>query len=187
MEYRFIVGIGLLIVIVVIVASYFFKPETISLEDDNMNIVRLSFWAFNEGDWPAFTDLHSPAYIQHAPDSMNPISWSEYILSCSVAHKRIPGLQYRIDDIFAVDDKVAVHSSWECSNESMRFKFYYPDSVSKGSDISIYRIKDGKIIEVWYGCNPVMIQRLVKIANSISPNKYKFAPLPDSPHPHWPK
>jgi len=168
---KFAITFVLIIITFAILAGSYAKRMTITLEDDNMNIVKLSFFAFNEGDWPAFTDLHSPAYVQHAPDSLDPICWSKYILSCSVAHTRFPDLQFRVEDIFAVDDKVAVRTSWQYRNDSDQFKQHFPDGVVQGSEICIFKIKDGKIIEEWYGCNPVIIQRLVRIANSISSNK----------------
>ncbi len=168
MRYRFIVGIGLLIVIFVIIASCFSKTETITLEDQNMDIVRLSICAFGDGDWATFTDLHSPAYIQHATDSMDPITWGEYILSCSVAHKRIPDLKYRIDDIFAVNDRVAVRSTWQYRNDSEQFKQQFPNGVVLGTQVGIFEVMDGKIIEEWGGCSPLMNQRFFSIGRMLN-------------------
>ena len=162
MKYRFIVGIDLLVVLFVILTSCFSKAGPISLEDQNMDIVQLSFYAYNEGDWSSFADLHSPDYIQHAPDFKDPIAWPEYELSCRIAHNRLPQLKYRIEEIFAVKDKVAVRAVWECPMDSYEFKFTFPDGIVKGQHISITRIKNGKIIEEWYEYDTVGIQRLIR-------------------------
>jgi len=132
-----------------------------------MNIVRLAFFAYNEGDWSSFADLHSPGYIQHAPDFKDPIAWPEYELSCRIAHRRLPKLQYRIEDIFAVQGKVAVRCVWECPMDSYYYKMLYPDGIVKGQHISITLIKNGKIIEEWYEYDTVGIQRLISSVKSM--------------------
>ncbi|MBA7552852.1 hypothetical protein ES705_45428 [subsurface metagenome] len=138
------------------------KPGAISLEVQNMDIVRLSFYAYNEGDWSSFAELHSPLYLQHAPDYKDPIPLGAYELSCRTARKRFPDLKYRIEDIFAFEDKVSVRLSWQCSSDSMAFKECFPDGVGSGSMISIVRIRNGKIIEEWCEYDTVGIQRLVR-------------------------
>lgn len=157
-----VTALGILILLSVVVAVSVSKTETISLEDQNMDIVKLSFLAYNEGDWSSFADLHSPGYFQHAPDYKDPIAWPEYELSCRIAHNRLPKLKYRILDIFAVKDKVAVRCVWEFHGGSAFVKRSCPDGIVKGSHMSITRIKNGKIIEEWYEYDTVGIQRLIR-------------------------
>jgi len=146
---RFVIAGFVIIVTFVILAGSYAKTEPLSLEEQNMDIVRLSVLSFNAGDWPSFAELHSPNWLQHTPNREDPVTWLDYELACRIAHRRVPELQYRIVDIFAVKDKVAVRSVWECRIDSYEFKRYFPDGVGQGSEISIFRIKDGKIIEEW--------------------------------------
>lgn len=159
---KIIIALVFITLLLVCVAVSDSGTGPISLEDQNMTIVQLSFYAYNEGDLSSFADLHSPDYIQHAPDFKDPITWPEYELACRIAHNRLPQLKYRIEEIFAVKDKVAVRAVWECPMDSYEFKFTFPDGIVKGQHISITRIKNGKIIEEWYEYDTVGIQRLIR-------------------------
>ncbi len=128
-----------------------------------MDIVKLSYFAFSQGDWSSFAYLHSPYYLQHSPGFKDPVTWTDYELSARIVHKRIPDLKIRIVDIFAVLDKVAVRSVWEYRNDSNRFKSHYPDGIAQGSENSIFRIKDGKIIEEWCEHDPAPVKVLCDI------------------------
>ena len=171
MRYRVIVGIGLLIVLFLIIASCFSKTETISLEDQNMDIVLLADFAYMEGDWASFADLHSPDFILHRSDGEDPVNWTEFELQARVVRNRLPDLQFRNLDMFACKDKVAVRSIWEYRNNSRDFKLFYPDGVAQGSAIGITRIENGKIIESWGECDPAPIKKFYGIYKSINPKK----------------
>lgn len=162
-----VIAIIIVILLLGILAVCCSGNETISLEIQNMDIVRLSYFAFNEGDWTAFADLHSPGYIQHSPDSDGPVVWNEYLSTCRIVHERFPALQLRVLDIFAANNKVAVRSVWEYRSESYIFKSHYPYGVARGSAIGIYRIKDSKIVEEWCESDPASIKRLVSIVRII--------------------
>lgn len=159
---KFAVTVVCVVIFFVVVAISLSKTSTICFEDQNKEIVCLSYVAFNMSDWSSFAGLHSPLYLQHAPDYKDPIPLGAYELSCRTARKRFPDLKYRIEDIFAFEDKVSVRLSWQCSSDSMAFKEYFPDGVGSGSMISIVRIRNGKIIEEWCEYDTVGIQRLVR-------------------------
>ncbi len=162
-----LIAVAIVVILLVVVALCASKPESISLEEQNIDIVKLSFFAFRDGDWSSFADLHSPDYFQHAPDFKDPIAWPEYELSCRIVHNRLPQLKYRIEDIFAVKDRVAVRCVWECPIDSSQYMHYFPDGIARGSHISISRIKNGKIIEEWFEYDTVGIQRLISFSKSM--------------------
>lgn len=166
-----IIAVVILVLLFVIVAACCSEPKTISLEEDNINIVHLAYFAFRYGDWPSFAELHSANYLQHSPGFEDPITWSEYELSARIVHKRIPDLKIRIIDIFAVKNKVAVRSVWEYRNDSYQFKRYYPEGIARGSEIGIFRIENGKIIEEWCEHDPTTIKRFCDIYKRMEHNK----------------
>lgn len=171
MRYRFIVVFALLVVGFLIFGLCFPQSKAITLEDDCINIIKLSFFAFEEGDWSSMAELYSPDYLQHSPDFKDPITWPEYDLSCRIVHDRIPDLKYRIVDIFADKNKVAVRSVWEYRSDSYPIKLFFPDGVAKGSAISIFRIEKGKIIEEWCEFNPAPIKLFCKFYKSMEHKK----------------
>lgn len=160
-------AISYVVIYVLLVNTMFLvvEPAKISIEDDNMNIVRLSYASYNEGDWSSFAKLHSPGYLQHAPDYEKPISWIDYELSARIAHRRLPDLKYRIEDIFAVKDKVASRIVWEFHGGKAFVKRSCPDGIVKGSLISISLIRDGNIIEEWLEYDPYVVNNLKRYAN----------------------
>lgn len=168
---KFVIAIFILTLLFIVIACAVAKVETISLEFQGMEIVRSSIRAYNVGDWPSFAELHSPGYLHHAPDYEEPIAWPEYALSCRVAHNWLPQLQYRIEDIFAVVDKVAYRCVWECRDDSYQFKCHYPDGVARGSLITISRIKNGKIVEEWIEYDPGCVNNLIRLAKAMQHNK----------------
>jgi len=152
---------ALLIVIVLscVIAVSFCEPKAISLEARNINLVKLSFFAINKGDFASLADLYSPDYLQHSPDFKDPQTWPKYELACRIVHSRIPDLQLRIIDIFAFEDKVAVRSVWEYPRDPSWSSYGMWNIDLNGSSISIYRIKNGMIIEEWCEYDPAIIKR----------------------------
>ncbi|MBA7671492.1 hypothetical protein ES703_79650 [subsurface metagenome] len=161
---KYAVSLIIVIVTFVILVGSYSKTLPLSLEYQNMDIVRLSILAYNDGDWSSFSNLHSPIYLHHAPDHNEPISLVAYELSCRIAHRRLPDLQYRIKDIFCVSDKVACRLVWEYHCYSDHFLYRFPDGIIQGSLISISLIKDGKIIEEWLEYDPVCVNELIHFA-----------------------
>jgi len=157
--------------LIVAVAVNVSEPEPISLEDQNMDIVKLSVFAFRDGDWACFADLHSPDYIQHSPGFEDPITWSDYELSARIVHNRIPDLKIRIVDIFAVKNKVAVRYIWEYRNDSYQFKRYYPNGVAQGSEIGIFRIENRQIVEEWCEHDPTPVKVLCDVFKRLEHNR----------------
>ncbi len=164
---KIVITIVILVLLLVGAAVCISGTGPIALEDDNINIVKLSFYAFRDGDWVSFADLHAPGYLQHSPGYEDPITFADYELSARIVHNRIPDLKIRIVDIFAVKNKVAVRSIWEYRSDSYRFKQRYPDGVAQGSEISIFRIEDGKIIEEWCEHDPAPVAEFCSIYKSM--------------------
>ncbi len=156
-------SVVILVLLLVGAAAPISETGPISLEDRNMDIIKLSYFAFRDGDWSSFAELHSPDYLQHSPGYEDPITWSDYELSARIVHNRLPDLKFSIVDIFAVKNKVAVRSVWECPTNSKLFKYHYPDDVARGSEISIFRIEDGRIIEEWCEHDPAPVKELCSI------------------------
>ena len=164
---KFVITVGVIVFAFVILVGSYAKTLPISIEDQNMDIVKLSFYAFRDGDWASFADLHSADYLQHSPGYDDPITWSEYELSARIVHARLPDLRIRIVDIFAVEDRVAVRSIWEYRNKSYRFRRHYPDGIAQGSEISIFRIKDSMIIEEWCEHDPKPVKSFCTVYKSL--------------------
>lgn len=168
---NYVKAIALGLCLTAIVAVNVSEPGPISLEENNMNIVRLAIFAYNDGDWASFADLYSPDYIQHRSGGQDPLALPDYELVCRVVHRGIPGLKLRIVDIFADNDKVAVRAIWEYRDNSYQFKQFYPKGIAQGSGIDIYRIKNSMIIEEWCESDPALIREFASIYKSIKPKK----------------
>jgi len=135
----------------------------LTLEDQNINIVKLSFSAFNEGDFASLADLYSPDYLHHSPDSVEVVDWPEYEHLCRIVRHGYPDLQFRIICIFADSDKVAVRYVWEYSNDSYQFKRYYPTGLARGSANSIFKIKNSRIVSEWCEYDPAGIKSFCSV------------------------
>ena len=164
---KFVVSLVIIVITFVILAGSYAKTEPLSLEDHNMDIVRLSIHAFNDGDWSSFADLYSPRYLQHAPGREDPLTWSDYELSCRIAHRRLPSFKYLIEDIFAVKNKVVIRVIWEFPGGRSFVKRSCPDGVKRGSEISIFRIDEGKIVEEWCEYDPENINELIRYSSRL--------------------
>ena len=164
---KFVITVGVIVFAFVILVSSYASTLPISLEDRNIDIVKLAFFAFEEGDFTSLADLYSPDYLQHAPEYVDPVTWTEYELACRIVHARLPDLQYRIVDIFAAGDRVAVRSFWEIPIDPSWSEFKLASIITKGSAISIFRIKDGLIIEEWCEYDPAIIKRFCTAYKSL--------------------
>jgi len=168
---KFVIAVVILVITFGILVGAYAKTEPLSLMDQNIVIVRLAFYAINDGDFASLADLHSPDYLQYSPDYKDPQTWSEFELACRIVHSRLPNLQYRIVDIFAFEDKVAVRSVWEYPRDPSWSRYRMAGINLSGSAISIFRIENGKIIEEWCEYDPAVIKRFCASYKSMSPNK----------------
>jgi len=166
-----VIAVVIVVILLVVVAICASKPEAISLEDQNIDIVNRSFFAFAEGDWSSLAELYSPDFLQHTPDFKRSITWPEYELNCRLVHVRLPDLRYRIVDIFAAEDKVAVRSVWDVPIDPSWSKYALASINTKGTAISIFKVKNGKIVEEGCEFDPSAIKRFVSIYKRLERGK----------------
>lgn len=160
-----------IVFLIVVVSVCYAISEPLSLMDQNIQMIRSSFSAFNNSDWGSLSDHYSPHYLHHSPESANVVDFGEYERNCRIVRREIPALQFRIVCIFANSDMVAVRYIWEYRNNSYQFKLYYPGGLAQGSANSIFRIKNGKIVEEWCEYDPKVIRQFCTIYKRLNPSK----------------
>lgn len=137
------------------------RTEDMTREQKNKLLVEVAIGAINEGDWQTLSEVFSPKYVQHSPVSSEPITWTDFELSCRVVHNKLPTLRFEIVDIIAEGDKVAVRSSWSYRNKRWFSKLGNPEGDIGGTGLDMFRIEGGRIVENWCEYDPKQIMKLI--------------------------
>ena len=138
------------------------KPDVLTQDKRNKELVRWAVNALNRGDWEAMKSLYSPRFVQHSPASQEPTGWEDYELGCRIAHRKLPDFRYRIEDIIAEGDKVVVRMTGSFRHKSLVCN-RNPDGVFEMTEIDIIRIAHGRIVEEWGEFDTAQALKLVRM------------------------
>lgn len=107
------------------------------MKDQNKEIVRTLFEQYiNEGRLADFKDLVAADYLQ------------EYTNTILSLRSGFPDLRFQVKELIAEDDNVVVLWQWTGTHQGV-FKGYPASGKKAVTDgMSIYRMKEGKLIEV---------------------------------------
>jgi len=155
-----VVLIGLVVLGVVYAGT---KPGAMTREEKNKDIVRWATEAVNRGDWEWMRDLYSPKFVQHSPASQEPMGWEDFELGCRIARRKLPDARYKIEDIIAEGDKVAVRLRLSTPVKSRWSSMQGKERVFEMTEIDIVRIADGRIVEEWVEYDMVKALELVRL------------------------
>lgn len=112
----------------------------------NSEVVRRYFEeAINQGNMDIADHLVATNFVKHNNDITSVVTGPELLRTAIRTHKE-NNTDYRfvIQDIYATNDKVTVRWIWHSTN----IKYGTPrEVISQG--ISIFRLEDGKISELW--------------------------------------
>lgn len=136
--------------------------------DENKEIVRRYYEdAFNEERTDLLDELIAEDVVNHDPLSDDTLTADEargfegFRRHVEVAHEGFPDAAVTIDEMIGEDDKVLVRFEFTGTHEG-RFGGIEPtgERVS-GSNMALFRIEDGKIVERWLESdNLEMLQQL---------------------------
>lgn len=124
-------------------------PEAMTKEEKNKLLVKVAFGAINTGDWQSLKKLYSPKFVQHLPGNREPIYWKQFELGCRMAQELFNNTNYNIEDIIADNDKVVVRASSSIAVTINKGTRYETERKIEGTEIDIFRIEGGRIVEEW--------------------------------------
>ena len=125
------------------------RPEVMTREEKNKLLVKVAIGAVNAGDWEALPGLYSPKFVMHIPGNRESIDWKEFELGCRMAKQFFNETSYNIEDIIADNDKVVVRMSSRIAVTTNKGTRYETEKKIEGTEIGIYRIEAGRIVEEW--------------------------------------
>ena len=119
--------------------------------EQNKAIVRAFVEAVNEQNWQRFDELVAPEVLRHSSTAGQPQIRSRDQLRTFLAgeFRTFPDAQETIHFLVAEGDMVAVHSGFRGTQRGPMGSFPASDRTLSADFISIYRIADGCIAEVW--------------------------------------
>ena len=121
-----------------------------SAEESNKVIMRRFWDAWEQDNVDLLEELLAPEYINHtlaAPDlPPGPEGVKEVV---SMFHSAMPDLRVVIEDMIAVDDKVATRYALEGTHEGELFGVAPTGKRLSIKSITLERVSDGKIREHW--------------------------------------
>ncbi len=117
--------------------------------EQNKAMVRQSIEEMDNGNWSVFLELYAPDYVSHYPGQPIPLTREEHREAAQAFYASFPDARHTIHEIIAEDDMVVVRLTDRGTHEG-DFQGISPTGTQiEFGVISIYRISNGKIAEVW--------------------------------------
>lgn len=138
------------------------RPEAMNREEKNKLLVKVAIGAITTGDWEELRELYSPEFVQHHSGNRAPTYWKQFELGCRMAAQLFDSMSYRIEDIIAENDKVVVRMSTNITVTRNKGKRYETQAKIEWTEIGIYRIEAGRIVEEWCECDYTSMEGKIK-------------------------
>ena len=119
-----------------------------STTEANKILVRRFYEALDEGNLAGAYELLTPSYRVHVPS--NPEQTLEgYKQSAAQLYEAFPDLRHNLEDMIAEGDKVVTRLTAHGTNTGNFFGLSPTGKAVTVSEIAIFRIADGQIVEQW--------------------------------------
>ena len=114
--------------------------------EENKAIVRKMFEAFNKQDLALLDELIAPDYVDHPRQLRGLESYKQHL---TMFYKSFPDSHETIEDIIAEGDKVCIRVKGTGTHTGEYRGLAPTGKKITWEAVSIWRIVDGKIIEMW--------------------------------------
>jgi steroid delta-isomerase-like uncharacterized protein len=120
------------------------------VEEQNLELAKRYAETLNEGDFEAFKELLSPEYAIYSPSGYpEPTLREKLIENYRGVRKVFPEFTWTIEDITAAKDKVICRIIIRGTYRGGIPDVPVTEEDFKFSQITIMRMKDGKVVEEW--------------------------------------
>ena len=124
------------------------KEAMAELEEQNKDLVKRMYEAFEKGDFEAYKEVVAPEYAWYLPSrSTKPISREETIEFGKMLHNAFPDLSYSIEELIAGEDRVISIFIFRGTHEGEFQGIPATGNKIEFSGVMITRIENGKIVE----------------------------------------
>jgi len=118
------------------------------VEEQNKELVKREWEAWNKGDFETFKELLAPDYACYFPSrSTTPMSQEETIEIRKMLQKAFPDISWSMEELIATEDKVIIRVIERGTHEGEYMGIPATGNKYETSEISISRIENGKIVE----------------------------------------
>jgi hypothetical protein len=114
--------------------------------EENRTIVRRMYEAFNKQDLASLDELIAPDYVDHPRQFRGLESYKQYL---TMFYRSFPDSHETIEDIIAEGDKVCIRLKGTATHKGEYRGLAPTGKKITWEAISIWRIVDGKIAEMW--------------------------------------
>jgi steroid delta-isomerase-like uncharacterized protein len=142
----------------------------LTIKENKAQVTRLIEECWNNlATLPGIDEILVPEFVfNYAFPGMTP-SRDTYKQVMKIYAQGFPDWNTKIDDMFAVGDKVAVRSTNTVTHTGDFMGFPPTGNKATATMISIFRIKDGKIVEEWSVANQLLIMQQLGLIPSNGP------------------
>ena len=118
------------------------------VEEQNKDLVKRMYEAFEKGDFEAYKEVVAPEYVWYLPSrSTKPISREETIEFGKMLRNGFPDFSYSIEELIAEDDIVLSRFTFRGTHEGEFQGIPATGNKVEMSGVMITRIENGKIVE----------------------------------------
>jgi len=127
-------------------------------QERNKQVARNFFEeVLNQGHLDKYAESHSKDFVAHGGD--RDFTLEEDMGIAREERKALPDMKMSVDHIVAEEDLVVVHWTVSGTNTQAGMGFPATGKSMKTSGMTLFRFKDGKIVEEWNAWNMLSILR----------------------------
>lgn len=131
--------------------------------EKNLALLRTAYEALESGDLDACVEMMTENFIANLPGAPDPLHGREiWRLGAQAMLDGFPDLRIGVEDMFGVDDKVAVRVHFRGTHRGAFQGLAATDRTVSFRSIEIYRVEGDKIAEEWVA--PDMISLMQQIS-----------------------
>lgn len=145
-------------------------PENPTLEKNKETVQKLFLEVFNTGRWELLDEIVAEEYAGIG-SRKGPRALAEPIREL---RQSFPDVQWRLEDVIAEGDRVAVRATWQGTHLSPFKKFAATHKQVSVSAVTIFQFYNSKIVQVWLQSDRLgFFQQIGVVSEDLSPT-----PLP---------
>ena len=122
-----------------------------SISEKNKALIRHLMSEVDKGNLSIIDDCYAENYVDHTPSPVRGLALGKAGIkkAAEIFKQAFPDTKHQLHQLFASEDKVALHMSAEGTHTGELFGIAPTGKVVTLSGISIYRIVDSQIVERW--------------------------------------
>jgi len=142
------------------------KPSSSAQLEENKALIRKTIEELEKANWTAFMERHASNFVYHASIDPKPWTREQFEHGVRMLHAAFPDWRHTTEDVIAEGDKVVARMTVQGTHKGDFMGIPATGKEVAFTNISIFRIADGKIAEAWQEIDMMSVMNQLRVMPS---------------------